>query len=195
MDTDTKNHVFALRFIEEIPGFTVFPTIERKAGWYGKSELASPTMSCQSSRARGPNRIVGDRTLPSKTSHHRVPFTTFNSLSKPGLCIYTRGKVLYRRSNCVDARCHNLQYMHAGWLTISQSSPYDRKAIDDIKANLKNFHRARRIPVYSIQAVEFSIVMFLMELEPPPWHYETACQIASSFESQCTSAPGFDHYV
>lgn len=85
--------------------------------------------------------------------------------------------------------------MHAGWLTISQSSACDRKAIDDIKANLKKYHRTRRILVYSIQAVKFWIVMFLMELEPPPRHYETACQIASSFESQCESAPGFDHYA
>jgi hypothetical protein len=113
MDTDTMNHVFALRFIEEIPGSAVFPAFKRKAGWYGKSELASPTMSCQSFRARGSNRIVGDRTFRSKTFHHRIPFTTLNSLSKSGLCTYTRGKVLYRRSNCVDTRGHNL---HACWL-------------------------------------------------------------------------------
>lgn len=62
---------------------------------------------------KGSNRIVGDRTFRSKTFHHRIPFTTLNSLSKSGLCTYTRGKVLYRRSNCVDTRDHNL---HACWL-------------------------------------------------------------------------------
>lgn len=86
-------------------------------------------------------------------------------------------------------------YMHAGWLTISQSSPCDRKAIDDIKANLKYYHSAGRILVYSIQAVKFWMVMFLIELELLPRHHETSCQIASSFGSQCESAPGHNHHA
>lgn len=63
-------------------------------------------------------------------------------------------------------------YMHAGWLTISRF-PCDWKVIDDIKANLRNDRRARRILLCLIRAVEFWIVMFLMDLEPLPPHHET----------------------